>query len=45
VRHFNRIIHEIVLGKSNEEIVSMKSYCQIQEEIDSLNEKFGNGRR
>ena len=37
------IIHEIVLGKSNEEIVSNeKVIARIQEEIDSLNEKFGN---
>ncbi|MFV8332509.1 AMP-dependent synthetase/ligase [Flavobacterium sp. GSP14] len=37
------IIHEIVLGKNNEEIVSNeKVIARIQEEIDSLNEKFGN---
>ncbi|MFV8354030.1 AMP-dependent synthetase/ligase [Flavobacterium sp. XS2P14] len=37
------IIHEIVLGKSNEEIASNeKVIARIQEEIDSLNEKFGN---
>jgi long-chain acyl-CoA synthetase len=36
-------IHGINVGKSNEEIVSNeKVIARIQEEIDSLNEKFGN---
>ena len=37
------VIHGIDLGKSNEEIISHeKIIARIQEEIDSLNEKFGN---
>ena len=37
------VIHGIDVGKSNEEIVSNeKVIARIQEEIDSLNEKFGN---
>ena len=37
------VIHGINVGKSNEEIVSNeKVIARIQEEIDSLNEKFGN---
>lgn len=37
------IIHGIVLGKSNEEIISNeKVIARIQEEVDTLNEKFGN---
>ena len=36
-------IHGIDVGKSNEEIISNKKVIdRIQEEIDSLNEKFGN---
>ncbi|MFV8354621.1 AMP-dependent synthetase/ligase [Flavobacterium sp. XS1P32] len=36
-------IHGIDVGKSNEEIVSnIKVIARIQEEIDNLNEKFGN---
>jgi long-chain acyl-CoA synthetase len=34
------IIHGIVLGKSNEEIVSNEKVARIQEEIDSLNENL-----
>ncbi|MFV7236688.1 AMP-dependent synthetase/ligase [Flavobacterium sp. ZB4R12] len=37
------VIHGINVGKSNEEIVSNeKVIARIQEEIDTLNEKFGN---
>ncbi|MGZ9733774.1 AMP-dependent synthetase/ligase [Flavobacterium sp. GNP002] len=37
------VIHGIDVGKSNEEIVTNeKVIARIQEEIDSLNEKFGN---
>ncbi len=37
------VIHGIVLGKSNEEIISNKKViARIQEEVDTLNEKFGN---
>lgn len=37
------VIHGINVGKSNEEIVSNeKVIARIQEEVDSLNEKFGN---
>jgi long-chain acyl-CoA synthetase len=36
-------IHKIALGKTNEEIISNpKVISRIQEEIDGLNEKFGN---
>jgi long-chain acyl-CoA synthetase len=36
-------IHKIVLGKTNEEIITNpKVLVRIQEEIDGLNEKFGN---
>ena len=36
-------IHKVTLGKTNEEIISnIKVIARIQEEIDTLNEKFGN---